>query len=79
MVFNSERYRITCCKDCPDRYPGCHGKCEKYIAARAEYDAQKAEAAKKFNVASGLYEQRSNSIHKVTARQRYRAKYRKGH
>lgn len=23
--------RITCCKDCMDRYPGCHGKCEDYL------------------------------------------------
>lgn len=20
------------CRDCPDRHPGCHGKCEKYLA-----------------------------------------------
>ena len=43
MAFNCERFRITCCKDCPDRYPGCHAKCEKYIQQRAEYDAEKAE------------------------------------
>ena len=23
---------IRCCKDCQDRFIGCHGTCEKYIA-----------------------------------------------
>ena len=26
------------CKDCPDRHPECHGRCEKYLAFRAERD-----------------------------------------
>lgn len=25
----------TTCKDCPDRYPGCHDHCEKYQSRRA--------------------------------------------
>lgn len=33
---------IKSCKDCTDRYPGCHGKCERYQAERAEYDRLKA-------------------------------------
>lgn len=24
------------CKDCPDRYPGCGGKCEKYQSWKAK-------------------------------------------
>lgn len=24
------------CKDCPDRYVGCHGKCQKYIDYKNE-------------------------------------------
>lgn len=23
------------CKECTDRYPGCHDKCEKYLEAKA--------------------------------------------
>jgi hypothetical protein len=76
MGFNQERRIITCCKDCPDRYPGCHGSCEKYKEQRAKYDAEKAEVMKRFNVACGLYEQKSKSVYKITARQRYRSKYR---
>ena len=30
------------CKDCTDRYPGCHDHCEKYKEDQAEYDKIKA-------------------------------------
>lgn len=30
-----------CCKDCPDRYPGCHDHCEKYIKASKEWQDYK--------------------------------------
>lgn len=29
------------CKDCNNRTVGCHGSCEKYITAKAAYDAEK--------------------------------------
>lgn len=32
------RDRITCCKNCEDRYVGCHAKCDIYKSERAEYD-----------------------------------------
>ena len=78
MLYNSERYRITYCKDCPDRYPGCHGSCEKYIEQRAAYDAEKAEAMKKIEVSRGLAEMRCDFMYKVSRRNNYRSKYRKG-
>ena len=31
------------CKDCPNRYPGCHGKCEKYLAEKAFYRKRKED------------------------------------
>ena len=31
----------THCRGCEKRYPGCHGKCEDYQAARAECEAGK--------------------------------------
>lgn len=76
MGFNQERRVITCCKDCPDRYPGCHGKCEKYINERSAYDAVKDEAKKRYMVAYGLYDQKCSGIFKVTRRRNYRDKYR---
>ena len=27
---------INCCKDCTERYLGCHSNCEKYIAKKKE-------------------------------------------
>lgn len=32
------------CKGCPDRYPGCHGKCEKYIREKVEFEERKRMA-----------------------------------
>lgn len=58
MAFYNEPHKITCCKDCPDRYPGCHGKCEKYISQRAEYDKLKEERRKKAEISQGLYEEK---------------------
>ena len=79
MGFNDERYAITCCKDCPERYPGCHGKCEKYKKARAEYDEKMAEHRKKYDVACSIAKQHSDSIQRITRNQHYKSKYRKGH
>ena len=31
------------CKDCPDRYSGCHDHCEKYQASKAAKDKLKAK------------------------------------
>lgn len=39
MYFGLPVYRPAPCKDCHDRTVGCHGKCEKYLAYRAELDA----------------------------------------
>ena len=32
---------IECCYGCPDRYAGCHAKCEKYQREREEHERQK--------------------------------------
>ena len=29
------------CKDCKDRYLGCHGKCEKYLTLKKLNDEQR--------------------------------------
>lgn len=34
---------IKCCKDCNDRYPGCHSHCARYINEKAEDEAQKEQ------------------------------------
>ena len=42
------------CKGCPDRHPGCHGKCEKYIAEKKAWDDRQAEIRKKKSIEDGL-------------------------
>lgn len=74
--FYKERMRITCCKDCSDRFPGCHGQCERYKGQRAEYDAQKAEYMKKHEVQQRLTEQVIDTIYKTTKHVNYRKKHR---
>lgn len=32
---------IKCCYQCPDRYAGCHSKCEKYIAEKKQWEEDK--------------------------------------
>lgn len=34
------------CNGCTSRHPGCHGKCEKYIREKAEWERRKAEETK---------------------------------
>lgn len=41
---------IVSCRNCLDRYPGCHQYCKTYKKERAEYDRQKAEANKNRDV-----------------------------
>ena len=56
--------RITCCYQCPDRFPGCHGSCEKYIQQKAEFDKAKAEVRKKKDIQMGLDRCLCDRIHK---------------
>jgi len=43
--------KITCCRDCPDRFQACHDRCEVYQAEKA-----KAQEAKKREEAYELVE-----------------------
>lgn len=41
------RCLLDCCEpDCPNRTPGCHGKCERYKNAKEAYEKRKAELRK---------------------------------
>lgn len=37
---------IGVCKNCTNRYIGCHSVCEKYIKEKQQYDLNKAEIRK---------------------------------
>ena len=37
---------ITCCKNCSDRFVGCHSTCLKYIDEKQKYEVLKQEEYK---------------------------------
>lgn len=73
------RTRIDCCYNCPDRFPGCHGSCEKYIQQKRELEEAKAEARKRYDAISGVEKQRYDGLYKATRLRNYRNKFRKGY
>jgi hypothetical protein len=60
------------CKGCvpPDRYPGCHGKCEKYLNEKSAYDALKKAEDEKKRVRDGLVDQRNKLYYKAMKNRR---------
>ena len=64
--------RITCCYQCPDRFPGCHGSCEKYIQQKAEFDKAKAEVRKKKDIEVGLTSCLCDRINKSVKKNHHR-------
>ncbi len=62
------RYKITCCKDCPNRHGGCHSTCEKYKQERKEYDQTMSEVNKKEAVQKGLNGFLFNNIEQTNKR-----------
>ena len=40
---------IGVCKDCQERYPACWGSCERYLEAKKELEARKAEKLKAYS------------------------------
>ena len=65
--FNKERNDFPCRPDCPDRKPACHGKCKRYLEARAKRDKQIEERLKKIEHDSYMFDaiQRNKSSRRV--------------
>lgn len=61
--------KTPCVKDCPDRQPGCHAKCEKYLAWKAEREELLQKIHKDSTLLDGKRKQRD--------RYYYRMKYQK--
>ena len=53
------------CKDCPDRYPGCHPKCEKYLAFRAERDRIREKEFQETELRKTFSMLRANGVEKA--------------
>ena len=47
------------CKDCPDRYPGCHDHCKKYKREKEIWDKQKLEEARQLEALNYICESRA--------------------
>lgn len=52
------------CRDCTERYPGCHDHCENYIEARKKWDEQKQQIKHTKGLADELYKYKIESIKK---------------
>lgn len=52
---------IFTCKNCPDRKPGCHGKCERYKQCKAVYEERK----KQERIRTGLNAAESKRLYRV--------------
>ena len=71
------RFRIECCRDCLDRFPGCHGQCEKYKQERAEYEETMAAKRREQDLKNGLNDFLYDSIERTNKHINYRSKYRR--
>lgn len=63
---------INSCKDCPDRYVGCHSSCIKYKEEKEAYERIKDEEHKKKDVVWGIREQRTRAVMAAYKRNGYK-------
>ena len=66
---------IFSCKDCGNRYPGCHGHCETYIKEKAEHEERRMAQAKQTAIENGLYNQRYSAVRKAVSRSLWKNRY----
>ena len=55
---------VYSCKDCGDRFPGCHSNCERYKADKAKHEEMKAKMEFEKKIDAGLCKQRERAIRK---------------
>ena len=55
---------IGVCKDCRDRHQACWGTCERYLAARKELEARKAEKLKERRIEGAVNAVQYNALRK---------------
>ena len=58
---------INSCKGCvaPERHPGCHDHCHKYLEAKAEHDRLKAIHDREKDINIGIYIDRNSKVYKA--------------
>ena len=63
------------CNDCEKRHPGCHDKCEKYLAEKKAHEENMEVKRKEKNLAHGLYVQRRDGVEKAIKRGKHAKRY----
>lgn len=63
---------IYSCKGCvpPERHPGCHSTCPKYLEEKAKHDALKEKQRKEHDVAVSIMDQRGRAVRKAMQHRR---------
>lgn len=46
---------MNCCRDCQERNVGCHATCQKYIADKAQQDADRKRIRRECEIDNYLY------------------------
>lgn len=60
--------KIAPCKDCADRYPGCHDRCSGYQSWKAENDLALEEQAAQNEIIGALRQTTANRCKKAGER-----------
>ena len=55
---------INVCHNCQDRHQACWGTCERYLAARKELEARKAEKLHCYHMVSVMNDVQYNELRK---------------
>ena len=63
------------CKDCDQRHPGCHDKCEKYQAEKKAYEERQAVKRKYNDLRGALYRQRDEGVQRALKKARWERKW----
>ena len=63
---------ICSCFGCvpPERHPGCHAVCEKYLTEKAVHDKRKAELDREIRISTAIYTDRGNKVAKAMRKRR---------
>ena len=64
------QYDYPCTKDCPERSWDCHGKCKRYLDAKAENDKKRQEVKHRAKAQDDYDSYRNNVIDKYIKEQR---------
>lgn len=53
---------VKCCKDCTDRYVGCHSVCEKYLSEKKICDEEREAVFKSRETLRGIRDVRFRKL-----------------